>query len=164
MKRLLLLLALLAPLQAMAQIQIKKESSPITILASKQNLVSELYEVVAIPVDTASIYSLYVQTNNRYDDRMKIWLGLSQQEAVASLRQIEALLDEKMGTSFELPLVDGVVSVKVRENGTALFPTKKNKIGLYLSGKGYAGGQVITRPIIESLIKQTEEYGKNAND
>lgn len=164
MKRLLLLFALLAPLQAMAQIQIKKESSPITILASKQNLVSELYEVVAIPVDTASIYSLYVQTNNRYDDRMKIWLGLSQQEAVASLRQIEVLFDEKMGTSFELPLVDGVVSVKVRENGTSLFPTKKNKIGLYLSGKGYAGGQVITRPIIESLIKQTEEYGKNAND
>lgn len=164
MRRLFILLAVLLPLQAQAQIQIKKVANPVTILASKQNLVSELFEVVTIPVDTASIYSLYVQTNNRYDDRMKIWLGLSQQEAVASLRQIEALLDEKMGTSFELPLIDGVVSVKVRENGTALFPTKKNKIGLYLSGKGYAGGQVITRPIIESLIKQTEEYGKNAND
>ena len=164
MKKFLSLLAVLVPLLAQGQIQIKKESNPATILASKQNLVSELFEVVAIPVDTASIYSLYVQTNNRYDERMKIWLGLSQQEAVASLRQIETLFDEKLGTSFELSLVDGTVTAKVRENGTALFPTRKNKIGLYLSGKGYAGGQVLTRPIIESLIKQTEEYGKNAND
>ena len=164
MRRLFILLAVLLPLQAQAQIQIKKVANPVTILASKQNLVSELFEVVTIPVDTASIYSLYVQTNNQYDERMKIWLGMSKQEAIASLRQIDALLDEKPGTSFELPLVNGAIMAIVRENRNSLFPTKKNKTGLYLSGEGYAGGQVLTRPIIESLIKQTEEYGKNAND
>lgn len=164
MRILILIIALLAPLKAQAQIEIKRVANPVTIIASKQNLVSELFEVVAIPVDTGYIYALYVQTNNRYDERIKIWLGLSQREAIASLRRLMDLHNEKPGTSFELPLIDGTITARVRENRTALFPTKKNKIGIYLSGDGYAGGQVLTRTILESLIKQTEQYGKNAND
>lgn len=164
MKRLLILLALLAPLWAQAQIEVKKVGDTVTILAKTQNLVSELFEVVAIPVDTASIYALYVQTNNRYDDRMQIWLGFSQQEAITSLERINDLFDEKIGTTFELPLTTGTATAKVKKNGTAVFPTKKNKVGLYLSSSGYAGGQVLTRAIIESLIKQTKEYGEDAND
>ena len=164
MKRLLVLVVICLPLQALAQIEIRKVAEPTTTLASKQNLVGELFEVVAIPVDTARIYALCVETNNQYDHKMMIWLGLSQQDAVASLLNIDALFDEKPGTTYELQLLDGKVTAKLRENGTALFPTKKNKYGLYLSGRGYAGAQVLTRPILESLIKQTKQYGENAND
>lgn len=164
MKRLLLLLALLAPLQARAQIEVKKVADPVTVVAKTNNLIGEFFEVVAIPVDTASIYVLSVQTTNRYDDWMQVWLGFTTEEALTSLDRINTLFDEKIGTSFELPLTTGTVTAKVQKNGTALFPTKKNRNGLYLSASGYAGGQVLTRTIIESLIKQTKQYGEEAND
>lgn len=163
MKRFALLIAALVPMLTQAQIQIERKSS-VTMLAKTTNLVSELFEVYAQPTDSAAIYIFAVQTNNQFDDKMLFPLGFSQQEALTSLKQIRDLLDEKIGSRYELPLLTGAAAVKVAENGTALFPTKKNRTGLYVSGPGFAGAQVITRKVMDTLIKQTEEYGKNAND
>ncbi len=164
MKNLVLVFtALLLCVQAQAQINIKEMARP-EVVASKLNPVSEIFEVVKYPADTAAFYCLVVQTNNRYDDRMQIWLGTSTDEALASLRQLLGLLDEKIGSRYEVELLTGTARIKVSENGTALFPTKNNKTALYLSAEGFAGAQVLTRKILESLIKDTERYGKNVND
>lgn len=164
MKRLLIVaVAVLLCVQAQAQINIKEVARP-EVVASKLNPVSELFEVVKYPADTAAFYCLVVQTNNRYDDRMQIWLGTSTNEALSSLRQLLGLLDEKIGSRYEVELLTGTARIKVSENGTALFPTKNNKTALYISAEGFAGAQVLTRKILESLIKDTERYGKNVND
>lgn len=157
MKRMVMLLAVLVPMLAQAQIKIEKKTTPI-VMAFTANFVGEAFEVDIQPTKSAAIYILAIQTNNRFDDRMLFPIGFSKQEALTSLRQIYDLLDEEIGSRYELPLLTGTASVKVAENGTALFPTKKNKVGLYVSGDGFAGAQVITRKILETLIEQTEEY------
>lgn len=159
------LASLLYPAVMSAQLPITKEAAPPTIIASASNLGDEVCSIISILDETLPLYFLRMNTTNRYDDLMLIPMGDNLDKVVLSIKDLQALFEQKEGSSFSLPIVGGTASVKVYWDRSRFSMTKKGgQIILVLTADDYAGHAVITKKHLETLLKGINKYKERAAD
>ena len=158
------LASLLFPTVMSAQLPITKEADPPTIIASASNLGDETCSIIGIMNETLPQYYLRMNTTNRYDDLMLIPMGDDLDKVVVSIKDQQALFEQKEGTTFSLPMFGGTANVKVFWDRSRFSMTKKGgQIILVITADGYAGHAVITKKHLETLLKGVDKYKKSSH-
>ena len=157
MKRILLLLALLVPMAARAQLNILSESAPsVTLAKIYTDLNDTRHSLVEVKSGEWGVY-LSAATTNRFDDRFIFRLGDTPEEAAHTLRDLAGLCrTHEPGSSLELEMWPGRVC---RCSITDRSGRNKGRSALLIFGAtGYAGVTMINDNQLRRIAAMVEKH------